>query len=45
MPRRPSLHRKLVLLVFAAVGACMVVPKKTESAANNFTIAGGSEAS
>src|SRR4030095_9387819 len=25
MPRRPSLHRKLVLLVFAAVGACMVV--------------------
>jgi signal transduction histidine kinase/CheY-like chemotaxis protein/HPt (histidine-containing phosphotransfer) domain-containing protein len=25
MPRRPSLHRKLVLLVFAAVGACMAV--------------------
>jgi signal transduction histidine kinase/CheY-like chemotaxis protein/HPt (histidine-containing phosphotransfer) domain-containing protein len=25
MPRRPSLHRKLVVLVFAAVGACMAV--------------------
>jgi len=25
MPRRPSLHRKLVLLVLAAVGACMTV--------------------
>jgi two-component system, NarL family, sensor histidine kinase BarA len=25
MPSRPSLHRKLVLLVFAAVGACMAV--------------------